>query len=198
MPNPLNVRSLRQAWRRKEVLDLYSFPAPGGGPSADPACELREATAEVLTQLRSDYPNDLNERKYSILMDRLNDPADRTLVIHDEHGEPCGYCHITTGNTVNARIKYPVKVRADQAYFWDDHLFMAHRRRGLHSFSIARRLEMVAHEGATEALTIISRPNLASQRSYAQFGTVPRRVLIYLPAMGRTLAAPPAVASRIL
>ncbi|MDN5745871.1 MAG: hypothetical protein L0H31_12195 [Nocardioidaceae bacterium] len=197
MPNPLNVRSLRQAWRRREVLDMYAMPVSPRRPEADSARQLREATAEVLTQMRTDYPQDLNERKYQLLLARLDDPADRTLIIHDEDGTPCGYCHITTGDTVNARIRFRVRLRPHQAYFWDDHLFMAHRRKGLHSFSIARRLQLVAQDGITEVLTIISRPNVASQQSFARFGVVRRRVLIYVPRWGRTIALPTFPRSRM-
>lgn len=67
---------------------------------------------------------------------------------------------------------------------------MAHRRRGLHTFSIARRLELLEQDGVTEAVTIISRPNLASRTSYAPFGMVRRRELAYVPDLRRTFALP--------
>ena len=186
----LHPTRLRASLRKRETLDLFAMPVPGPGPKADPARSLEDATAEVLLQMRKDYPKDLNERKIGILLARLDDPADRTLIIRDEHGEPCGYCHITTGDTVNARIRYRLRVRPHQAYLWDDHVFIAHRRRGLHTFSIARRIELLEQEGCTEALTIISRPNVASRTSYAAFGMVRRRELVYVPDLKRTFALP--------
>lgn len=190
MPDIHFVQQLRAAWRQREVLDLYAFPVRGAGPEADPLRSLEEATAEVLTQMREDYPKDLNERKYVLLMDRLEDPADRTLIIRDEYGEPCGYCHITAQDTENARISLPIRVRRHQAYLWDDHVFMAHRRRGLHGFSIAARLQLLDRERVTEAVTIISRPNTASRASYGRFGARARRALIYVPRLGRTFSVP--------
>ncbi|WP_109473112.1 GNAT family N-acetyltransferase [Ornithinimicrobium cavernae] len=190
MPHPLDPRRFRAYWRRREILDLYTFPVHGPGPAADTSRSLEDATAEVLDLMREAYPKDFNARKHQLLLDRLTHPADRTLIIRDEHGEACGYCHITDENTENARIRLPIKVSARQAYLWDDQVFARHRRRGLHAFSIARRLELLAEQGRTEALTIISRPNEASRRSYGAFGLRRRRVLIYLPALKRTFSVP--------
>lgn len=184
-------RALRAA-RLCEVLDLYTFPAQGPWSPADPARSLEDATAPVLSQMRQAYPEDLDARKYAILVDRLADPDDRTLVIRDEDGEPCGYCHITLADTADERIRYAVRLQRHQGYLWDDRVFVAHRRRGLHTFSIARRLELMAAEDRTEALTIISRPNLGSRTSYAAFGAVRQRALYYLPLCRRTVAVPPA------
>lgn len=182
---------MRAAWGTRDVLDLYVFPVSGGpGPAADPARSLVDATAEVLRDLRQRYPEELTDRKYGILVDRLGHPVDRSLVIVDEHGEPCGYCHITAQDTVNERIRYAVRVAPHQAYLWDDHVFGAHRRRGLHAYSIARRLELLAQEGRSEALTIISRRNTASRTSYAAFGTTRTRALYYVPGARRTLTVP--------
>ena len=180
----------KRAWRKREVLDSYVFPVQGPGPAADPARQLEDATAEVLTQMRRDYPGGLPQRKYDLLIARLDDPADRTLIIRDERGEPCGYCHLTYGSTENARIHLKVRVRPRQAYFWDDHVFAEHRRRGLHASSIAARLELLAQEGRTEGLTIISRSNTPSRASYAVFGARRTRQHVFLKNLGRTLTFP--------
>ncbi|QDO90120.1 hypothetical protein FNH13_18800 [Ornithinimicrobium ciconiae] len=183
-------RALRGARRVCQVLDLYTFPVQGAWSPADPARSLEDATAPVLSQMREAYPDDLDARKYDILVDRLADPGDRTLVIRDEDGEPCGYCHITLADTTDERIRYAVRLQLHQAYLWDDRVFAAHRRRGLHAYSIARRLELIAEAGRTEALTIISRSNLGSRTSYAAFGAVRQRALYYLPLCHRTVAVP--------
>lgn len=190
MSRRIRARALRAARRVCEVLDLYAFPVGGPGPSADPARSLEDATAEVLAQMKEAYPKDLDERKYGILVGRLDHPADRTFIIRDEHGEPCGYCHITAEDTADERIRYAVSVGPHQGYLWDDRVFATHRRRGLHAYSIARRLELLAEEGRTEALTIISRPNLGSRASYAAFGAARQRVLVYLPPCRRTVSMP--------
>lgn len=182
--------SWRQSWRKREVLDSYVFPVRGPGPTADPARSLEDATEAVLDQMRRDYPDDLNERKHGLLVERLQHPADRTLVIRDEHGEPCGYCHLTYGDTENARIHLRLRVKPTQAYFWDDHVFIAHRRKGLHTFSIARRLEILAAEGTAEGLTMISRKNTASRASYGAFGARRTRQHVFLKDRQRTLTFP--------
>lgn len=198
MPPRFVPRALSAVWRRWEVLDLYALPVKGPGPPADPARSLEDATTEVLLRMKETYPGDLDERKYRILVDRLDHPADRTLIIRDEHGEPCGYCHITTGDTEEARTRYAVRVYPHQAYLWDDHVFAAQRRRGLHAFAIARRLELIAEEGRTEALTIISRSNRASRASYAAFGAMRKRGLYYLPQCRRTVSVPAMRRARLM
>ncbi|OLT17220.1 hypothetical protein BJF80_03340 [Serinicoccus sp. CUA-874] len=182
--------SWQKSWRKREVLDTYVFPVHGPGPAPDPARSLEDATEEVLDQMRRDYPDDLNERKHALLVERLSHPADRTLVIRDEHGEPCGYCHITTGDTENARIHLRLRVGRRQAYLWDDHVFIAHRRRGLHAFSIARRLELLAEDGRTQGVTMISRKNTASRASYGAFGARRTRQHVFLKDRQRTLTFP--------
>ncbi|MCK0112784.1 hypothetical protein MWU75_11595 [Ornithinimicrobium sp. F0845] len=181
--------SLRRSARQVcEVLDLYAFPVKGPQPPADPSRLLEDATEPVLRQLRES--GDLDERRFGILVERLANSADRTLIIRDEHGEACGYCHITLGDTTDERTNFAIQVLPHQGYLWDDRIFPGHRRRGLHTFSIARRLELIAEEGRTEALTIIARHNRASRRSYAPFGTARRRVLYYLPQGHRTISRP--------
>ncbi len=182
--------SWQQSWRKREVLDTYVFPVQGPRPKVDPSRTLEDATEAVLDQMRRDYPDDLNERKHRLLVERLQHPADRTLVIRDEHGEPCGYCHLTYGDTENARIHLRLRVSPRQAYFWDDHVFVAHRRRGLHAFSIARRLELLAEEGKVRGVTMISRKNKASRASYAAFGARRTRQHVFLKDRGRTLTFP--------
>lgn len=180
-------------WRRREVLDTFVFPVRGPGPSPDPARRLEDATERVLTQMRRDYPQDLTERKHGLLVARLANPADHTLIIRDEEGEACGYCHLTYGDTVNERINLRLRVRPHQAYFWDDHLFMVHRRRGLHAYSIARRLELIAKDDRTQGLTMISRGNVASRASYAAFGARRTRQHVYLKKLRRTVTLPAVV-----
>lgn len=178
----------KAAWRQREVMDTYVFPVAGA--DADPARRLEDATVELLDRMRHDYPDDLTRRKHKLLTARLKHPADRTLVIIDEHGEPCGYCHLTESDTENARIRLKVPVPAHQAYFWDDHVFMAHRRRGLHAYSIARRLELIGAEGRTEGMTMISRRNTASRASYAAFGARRTKRHLVLAKVKRSFTVP--------
>ncbi|MFC6422596.1 hypothetical protein [Ornithinimicrobium tianjinense] len=185
-----SLATWRTAWRQREVMDTYIFPVDGPGPAADPARSLVDATATLLERMRRDYPEDLTQRKYALLVKRLKHPADRTLVILDEAGEPCGYCHLTYGDTENARIGLRVPVSAQQGYFWDDHVFVTHRRRGLHAYSIARRLELLAADGRTEGLTMISRGNTASRASYAAFGAGRTRQHLVLRKVRRTISLP--------
>lgn len=176
---------------RPEVLYTFSFPTQAEHPRASgDGYRLVEADEEMLGQLRARYPRQLSDHKHRLLVDRLSSPNERCWVIVDDAGELCGYCHVALSDTVNTRINHPVKVGPRQAYFFDDYVFTQHRGRGLHAFSIARRLEIAAGMGITEGLTTITKTNTGSLVSYGKFDLRPGATLVYLPPLRRTLTLP--------
>lgn len=168
----------------------YRMPAAVGAPAAardDVA--LVEADTDLLAALRERFPREVDERKHGILVDRLVSPAERSWVIVDD-GVPCGHCHAALDSVLNARINAMVRLEPGQAYLFDDFVVRERRGRGLHGFSIARRMELLAAEGVDEFVTIISRGNAPSRASYRRYG--PRVVawLLYLPPLNTTLRLP--------
>lgn len=173
---------------RPETLYSYSFPTSSDDPVlARSDCTLIEADEDKLAELKATYPRELSQRKYQILLERLNVPSEKCWLISDGHGNLCGYCHLAFKSTLNARINHLVEVGRAQAYFFDDYVFKKHRGKGLHAASIAQRMEIAAGMGITEGLTTISKANYPSITSYGKFGLRSELILVYIPLFKRTL-----------
>jgi hypothetical protein len=193
-------RRLRRARRRfkdlrrrsrPEILYTYSFQVdPSKAGASPPGYRLVEADEARLSELKATYPKELSDRKLGILRARIGSQDERCWLITDADGTLCGYCHLTLASTLNARINHFVEVGASQAYFFDDFVFKRHRGRGLHGFSIARRLEILQGLGRTEVLITIRKDNKASLASFWKFGPRRRHRLVYLPPLRRTIQLP--------
>lgn len=183
-------------WRKKhgpEVLHRYRLTQPRQTPDAGsgerwPGAELKELDAQLLEQLAR-WGKELNARKKAILASRIDHPTQTCWVILAD-GEAAGYCHVSWESTVNERIHHPVRLRSDEVYLYDSYVFRKFRRRGLHHFSILRRLELAAERGKQRAVTIISRTNTPSRRSFAGYHARRTGTLLYLPPLRRTLSWP--------
>ena len=179
------------------MLTTYVMPVTveGAGAARDDV-SLLEADAELLAALRERFPRDVDERKHGILIARLASPVERCWVIVDSDGVPCGYCHAAVASVLNARINAMVRLEPGQAYLFDSFVVRERRGRGLHGFSVARRMELLAEEGIDEVVTIISRGNTRSLAAFLPYG--PRAVerLLYLPPVNTTLRMPVRAARR--
>jgi GNAT superfamily N-acetyltransferase len=192
MPNPVPPRKPLRKRLRPEVLYDFAFSTAGQSPvSGTVAGHLVPADRENLRDLRKRYKGELKATKHRILRERLASPTEECWIIVDGDGSPAGYCHLAYASTVNERIHRTVNVeRGRQAYFFDDYVFKAHRGKGLHALSLARRCETAAQRGITEGITTITRKNTASLRSYGKLGLRRTAVLVHVPILGRTFRAP--------
>lgn len=187
--SPLRLRA-RRLWKRKrpEFLTLYTFRQPDEDVPRLTGASLQEASQELLDLFRGAYPRQLNDRKYAILAARIGSSRDTCWFITDPSGKPCGYCHVSWFDTVNARIHHRVPIAANQAYFFDTYVAREHRGKGYHTFSIGQRLSLLAERGIDEGVTTISNGNTASVAAYRRFDATPRLRLIYFPPLRRTVA----------
>ena len=173
---------------RPEVLYSFSFPTAGQARAAGAPGNLVPADKPGLRDLRKRYPGELRAAKFKILRARLSSPTEDCWVIVDGEGAPAGYCHLAYASTVNERINHSVVVeKGREAYFFDDYVFKAHRGKGLHALSLARRCEIASERGIGIGLTTITRKNTASLRSYGKLGLRRTAVLLHLPAVKRTV-----------
>lgn len=184
-------------WRKKhgpEVLHRYRLGVTAAdlddlAPDRWPDAELRELDAELLDAMAAARGTALSERKRGILEGRIgHDTQTCWVILHA--GEPAGYCHLSWTSTVNERISWPVRLRPTEVYLYDSHVFRPFRRRGLHQFSIARRLQLAAERGRPTGVTIISAGNTPSRASFRSFALRRTRTLLYLPPLRRTVSWP--------
>jgi hypothetical protein len=150
---------------------------------------LVELDVDLLDRMRAEYPRELPQRKHAILHERLASTAEKGWAILAED-ELCGYCHVAIADVRNERINHRVRLRPGQAYFVDDYTVKQHRGRGLHTFTIARRCQLLTAMGFTEGVVTVTRSNRASRASYAKFGARVRALLVHSPVLRRTVEVP--------
>ena len=186
-PHPTPRKPLRKRLR-PEILYSFTFPTAGQSHVAGSSGSLVPADRPGLRDLRTRYPGELKAAKFKILRARLGSPDEACWIILDGAGTPAGYCHLAYASTVNERINHPVVVEAgSEAYFFDDYVFKAHRGKGLHTLSLARRCEIASERGIDTGLTTITRKNTASLRSYGKLGLHRAAVLLHVPALKQTV-----------
>lgn len=176
---------------RVETLTTYSLDTAAGDGFPNPhGLSLHEATVDNLAEMKASHPREFTNRKYAILADRVGVTDERCYLIADGDGTWCGYSHMATTDNLNERIGHLVEVGPSDVYLFDSHVFRAHRRMGLHTFSIARRMQLAGADGRSRAWTTITSTNEASIASFAQFGLRPERWLVHLHTTGTTLDLP--------
>ena len=160
-------------------------------PQVDPAraYQLVQADPASLHAFRAAEPKAMTERKLSVLLGRVGTDEQGWLV-RDADGEWLGWCHLLRGSGPNSRIGHTLRLRPDDVFLYDDATVPRQRRRGVHGFTIARRLELARASGAARAVTTITNTNAASIASYRALGFVPRSQLVHLPRLGRTIELP--------
>lgn len=193
--NPPRVRrgvtAAKDAKTGIERLTLYEFDMTSSHlPDSSVDVRLSVASDRLLRRMRRQHPKELTDRKYRILRDRLTARDQIGYVLEGPEGDVLGYCHTSTASTLNERINYLVRLGNRDVYLYDDHIFAAYRRRGLHRLSILERCRQASADGFQTATTIISDTNTASIRSYQAFGLHPRRLLLYVRRLERTYGLP--------
>lgn len=181
-----------------ETLNTYALDTEAGLSHPNPGgYTLHEASDDNLAEMKATHPDEFRDRKYGILRDRVGSGDETCYLVADGAGTWCGYCHMATTDNVNERINHLVPVGPTDVYMFDSHVFTDHRRRGLHTFAIARRLQLAHERGRTRALTTITSTNTASVASFEQFGLRRLRWLVHVPDLNLTLDLPARRSTRL-
>ncbi|WP_299445489.1 GNAT family N-acetyltransferase [uncultured Phycicoccus sp.] len=165
--------------------DLTDLPDPG----PDRGYRLERADEALLAEFHRTAPKGLNARKLAVLRDRLG-TDEQVWVVRDADGAFLGWCHMIAGSGPNSRIGHTLRLRADEVFLFDDRTLAGFQRRGVHAFTIRRRMELAREAGARRAVTTITNANAASRASYGRLGFTPRSQLLHVPALHRTVELP--------
>lgn len=174
------VRSLRfrtSYW----YLHRYAFDLRSGSHTDDSGAVLVTANAADLASMR-DTSAELTERKYEQIAERIGSPAITTWLIRDADGTWAGYCHVAYQDFHDLYLNHWVRLRRGRVLFLDDHIFTAHRGRGLHTASVIQRCAILREQGFRQGLVVINDTNVASLRTYGHVGIRPVRRLIWVRA----------------
>lgn len=148
---------------------------------------LEPATPQLLERLHGAYPQEVDARKRDLLVARVEDPHEDCWVIVDDEEQLCGFACVAWTDHLIRRENHVVPVRPDEALLMDDYVVRAHRRRGAHGVSIARRLQIAAERGRTRGRVVIDERNTASQAVYGRLGARPVGRIITWPRHHRSI-----------
>lgn len=180
------IRSLRRPasyWHlRRYAFDLdgvtaAAVTAPGTGTAPGP--QLVEVNPTDLEQMRATCP-DLTRQKFDQLRERIDASDITAYLVRDADGSWAGYCHLAFRRFEDHYLNHVVRLGKHQTLFLDDQIFVGHRRRGLHTFSILRRSELARDRGMRGGLVVVSNNNEASLAAYRHVGIRPVRRLVYV------------------
>lgn len=179
-------RTLRYERLTTFARDLTDLP--DAGPDRGFRLELADET--LLAEFHRSAPKGLPARKLAVLRERLG-TDEQVWLVRDADGAFLGWCHMVAGRGPNSRIGHTLRLRPDEVFLFDDRTVADHQRRGVHSFTIRRRMEIARAAGARRAVTTITNANSPSRASYGRLGFVPRSQLVHVPALHRTVELPP-------
>ncbi|MFO7843629.1 MAG: GNAT family N-acetyltransferase [Bacteroidales bacterium] len=162
-------------------LDTWSF-------SPTPRYSIIRADKRSLQQMKLQQPAELTDRKYHILVNRLENTSEICFLILDDQEEICGYSHIAFADHLNTRINYMVKLDQYEAYIFDVYVFRDKRKKGFHAFAVSQRLQMAKEKGYKRVLSIVEIDNIPSHKAVTRFGFSPIKTLWYIPLINRTIA----------
>lgn len=120
---------------------LYKVEITNGYSYTNNKFRLSELNLQILNEMMSNYPGEIDECKYNILKERLKKPDENTYVVF-ENEEICGYFNIAYKDTKESCANVIINISKDSIYLYDDYTFIKHRGKGVHKFSILSRINM--------------------------------------------------------
>ena len=132
---------------------------------------FRQMRQDDLDKLFQKFPNELSERKYNILKDRLNDEGKKVFVAETQNDDtPAGYFCTSVTDTYVGEIKKTLTVPVETVYLFDDYVFVQYRGQRIHGKSVCYRIQQYRDLGYKRALVCIDHTNNASFHSYQRCG----------------------------
>lgn len=163
------------------VIDEVDMPISLAG------MELVVGTETILQEVQAASPRMLTERKQKILRERIQGNEDvQVFFARTANGEWAGWCHLAWGHGPNSRIHHTLRLRPDEAFLFDDAVVRKHRRKGMHTFMILRRMQLASDRGSARAVTTITDSNAASTASFRKLGFSTRSHLLHVPRLRRS------------
>lgn len=107
---------------------------------------LKPISHELIDMMQSIYPSELSTTKAEVLHSRV-DSIVKGFIILNEENISIGYCHFTGESQFCPVIEHNHYASADEYFFLDDYVFKKYRNKGVHSFSIKARLNILVTLG---------------------------------------------------
>ena len=150
-------------------LDLTAMPQTE--IEEKPDVHFRPMRLDDLDRLYREFPEELSERKYHILKNRLSEAGKEVFVAETSADEPpAGYFCTSFTDTFVGETKKTLSVPTGTVYLFDDYVFEQYRGKRIHGRSIHFRTERYRQLGYTKALVCICTANNTSFKSYHKNG----------------------------
>lgn len=153
---------------RADILEEYTHLSHG--------LSFGTLNLEKLNEMMKNYADEIDENKYRILKDRLSNNNESVFIVYKDK-EIMGYFSMAYGDVTESATNAVIRVPQDSIYLFDDYTFKKHRGKGVHQYSILRRLQTGNNMGRKYAYVGIYPHNIVSQKSYMKFSF--KRVKIY-------------------
>ena len=153
---------------KADILDEYIYRSHG--------LSFGKLNLERLNKMMKSYSDEIDENKYEILKERLSSNNESVFIVYKDE-EIMGYFNMAYSDVTESITGAVISVPQDSVYFFDDYTFKKHRGKGVHEYSIFRRLQRSSNLGRKYAYVGIYPHNIISQKSYMKFSF--KRVKIY-------------------
>lgn len=131
--------------------------------------------------------DEISARKSQILKDRvLNYKETLNYVVINKQKEIMGYFCLALKNTKkNPYIHRQLEISENTSYLFDDYTFLNYRQKGVHYFSVKKRLEISSKKGYKKSRVMIYCSNIPSQKTYEKLGFKKIRYLYDIKFFGK-------------
>lgn len=136
----------------------------------DPKIFFSNITEDEIEVLRNRYPSELSQKKVDILISRLKSDNNKKVFKAVLDSEIVGYCCLSFEDTIDNGVQQYVKVSRDEAYLFDDYVFIKFRGNGIHKASILFRNNYAREKCKVRSYVCIYSTNKQSIRNYSNIG----------------------------
>ncbi|WLF68993.1 GNAT family N-acetyltransferase [Clostridium septicum] len=144
-------------------------------------------TLDDLKQIKEIHNNEINDIKYEILKDRINDDKVKLFKITDKNNIILGYCSLSYRDIKENTINYCISMEDEGAYLFDDYVFNRYRGKGIHGFSIYKRVEYAIKDKKKYAVALVYSWNKNSSNNFKKIGFKEYGKCYYFKLIGKLL-----------
>ncbi|HFJ9293034.1 GNAT family N-acetyltransferase [Bacillus sp. RZ2MS9] len=152
------------------IINEYSLHIENYKITIDSGYTLKEMNKDILMELKKQYYNEIDQKKYEILLERLlNTYNEIGYVVVNKQEEICGYYHLVKNEMKSGGLGRRINLSNDTVVLFDDYTFLKHRGKGVHKYSIEARITKAQKMGFKKANVLVYEGNIPSEKAYTSF-----------------------------
>ncbi|MDY3360265.1 MAG: hypothetical protein SOY04_07670 [Clostridium celatum] len=116
------------------------------------------------------YGEELGDKKYCILKDRINEEDIDIFCIKNKSNDILGYFCMAYKSVKENGINHIIDIDDKSVYLFDDYVFAKHRGNGIQHYSILSRLKLAMNKNKKYAIVNVYSWNISSIKNYTKLG----------------------------